>query len=161
MSTAIADLAPREKDIDRPKPPLTKQKNLREPNTAHLSDLKKSFHDTSKNKTIISSIIFNEKDLNSTSNLNKLINPFQFNLSYSQKNSFYIYDKTNEEANNISNKEKIRLERLNRVNTFEKSLGKNRFIEKDPLNSFPNHISILPSNKSQTIYVPISIPLGL
>jgi hypothetical protein len=159
LSTAIAATTPKDKDIDVPPQAMSKQKPFRAPSTQHLPALKKLTQTPPKDKVIISSLIINEEDLGSALNLNKTTNPFQLSLLHLYTNNSYIYN-TNEQVNNINNRDRIKLERLNRINTFEKSLGKNKYIENDSLNPFPAHISISPFNKSQTIYVPISIPIS-
>ena len=66
---------------------------------------------------------------------------FKINLLSLQTNSPYI--NTSNKQKSVVNKDKIKLERLDKVNTLEKSLGKTHPIKNDYLNPLP--ASITPS----------------
>jgi hypothetical protein len=80
--------------------------------------------------------------------------PFQMNLFHERANNIGNYNQTN---NYINNKDVIKFERLNRINTFEKALNKNKIIGQSPLSDSPSYFSISPYDKSKTILIPFRI----
>lgn len=144
----IGAVAHESKDIDQLQKSIMKQNhpNTKVTNTKHSPALQKSSKTLAKDNIVVPSFIIDEEALIATTSLKP-------NISYSQQNNPYI--NANGASSYLTNKDRIRLERLDRVHTLNKSLGKTRrYQDNFPIYKDPNDKAFFkldPTNKSFTI----------
>ena len=136
------------KDIDQLQKAIMKQNhpNTKVTSTKYSPAWQKSRKTSAKDDIVVPSFIIDEEALFATTS-------FKPKISYSQQNTPYI--NANSTNNYLTNKDRIRLERVDRVNTLNKSLGKTgRCQDNLPIYKDPNDKAFFkldPTNKSFTI----------
>lgn len=147
-------MAQENKDIDQFQQSIMKQNhhNVKVTNIQYFPTLKKSSKVLTKDNIVVPSFIIDEEAFCDTLNLKKTTT-LKPNTLYSQQNNPYL--NATSPSNYLNNRDRIRLERLDKVNTLKKSLGKTQYCPDNfPIYKDPNDTMFLkidPTNKSFTI----------